>query len=112
MSLGDLVRRLLPTWRPSRTVELEPVHQRILTALLRFGDLTFDRLQAEVSAEHETPPGETLLALVKLESDGLITRQQLPEQNRQSASYTPSPDGRRVARLLPHSSASSVDFRI
>jgi DNA-binding MarR family transcriptional regulator len=111
MALTALIRRLFSR-RASRTVDLEPVHQRTLRALVYFKELQFNALQAEVSAERETPPGETLLALLKLEHEGLIVRRQAPQSNRREAFYAPTRAGRRVSRFLPRSSTSTVAFRL
>ncbi len=108
----SLLRRLLPGLRRTRTIDLEPIHQRILRGLGRFGTLSFESIQAEISAEHETLPGETLLALLKLEHDGLLTRSQPAGQSRTDASYAPTADGRHVARLLPPTSASTIAFHL
>lgn len=112
MSVSEFLHRLLPRRERARVVELEPIHQRILRGLRRFGVLDFSRIAAEISAEHPTITGDVLLALVKLEHDGLITREQKPEQTRQTASYALTPDGQRVAGLLPQSATSSIDFRL
>jgi DNA-binding HxlR family transcriptional regulator len=111
MAVSQFLRRLFRGRNP-RTVELEPIHQRILRALNRFGTLEFSRLAAEVTVEHPAPTGEVLLALLKLEHEGLVNRTQTAQQSRQTATYGLGQQGKRIAGILPASATSNIDLKI
>jgi hypothetical protein len=105
--------KLLFWRRAKRSVELGPIHQRILTALERFGALSFTRLEDVVTAEHADNPGALLLAVVKLEHDGLLIANRAAEgESLRVAVYSLTDQGKRVANLLPAESASTIDFHL
>jgi hypothetical protein len=105
------LRQLLRSRKQQKTIELQPLHQRLLHCLGKFGPTSFDRLSTYATVEHPAPAGEVLLALVKLEHDGLVNRLQGSGENRASSTYRLSDRGKRVERWLPPQSSSSIDIR-
>jgi hypothetical protein len=113
MPLSSSLNKLLFWRRAKHSVELGPIHQRILTGLERFGDLPFTRLEDVVTAEHADSPGALLLALVKLEHDGLLIARRAGEgESLRVATYSLTDQGKHVARLLPPESASTIEFHL
>src|SRR5690348_127121 len=113
MALSSGLGKLLFWRRVKRSVDLGPIHQRILTALERFGDLNFTRLEDVVTAEHADNPGALLLALVKLEHDGLLVAKRAAEgESLRVAVYSLTDQGKRIANLLPPESASTIEFHL
>jgi DNA-binding MarR family transcriptional regulator len=94
------------------TIELDPLHQRILLFLHRFGDSGFRRILAELESVAAITQAEAVFALVKLEQDGLLNRASNRSDKGTVGIYQLTPRGRRIARVLPHELRSRIQFTV
>ena len=110
------MKPLLPDWlrrrRTRRTVELDPLDQYILVALLHDRDLSFRSIHARVEPESRATAAQTVLALAKLEGADLVCRLEQQPGPGSHGGYSLSRLGRRVAQFLPASRRSRIDVRL
>ena len=109
LSVVHLVRRWLSTVRRRpEPVELDLVQQLALRTLARFGPQPYARLAAEISAVRRATPAEITAGLLKLESAGVIEREQAPAGRR----YALTRRGRRFLPYIPEQPRSVLQFYI
>lgn len=112
MALRDFLRGWLKKRTPHRAVELDPLDQHILVALLRSPELPFRSIHAWVEPESRATPAQTVLALAKLEGEALIIRVEHSSESMPQTAYCLMRQGRKIARLLPPGRRSRIDVRL
>lgn len=112
MTLKERVARLFGRAPSGRAIDLDPLAQCILLTLLRSRDPQFPTLQAEAEANLGVIPARTMLALVKLQAEGLLRRDHTEGAGQHGGAYRLTPAGRRIARLIPPGLRSSIEFRL
>jgi len=109
----------MPSWfqrlfhRPTPTpVELDLHQQLTVLALRRFGPCTFDRLLAEVGAIRPTTPADMANAVLKMEAGSVIDRLPAVGTPHAKRPYTLTRRGKRLARYIPDSPRSAIEFYV
>jgi DNA-binding MarR family transcriptional regulator len=112
MSLRSWLLARLPHRAERITIELDPIHQRILLFLLRFDDRGFRQIVAELDVAQAITQADVVFALLKLESDGLLDRASIASDKGAVGVYHLTPRGRRIAGLLPRGLHSRIQFKV
>jgi DNA-binding MarR family transcriptional regulator len=94
--------------RRRRSVDLDLVQQWAVLTLLRFGDCSFGRLQAEVEAIRGATPADMVRAVIALEQDELLVRITPRTEGRQASTYRLTQIGRKAGRRIPRPPRSPV----
>ena len=112
MSVRSWFRAFFQSHGDRVTIELDPLHQRTLLLLHRFGDSGFRRIVADLRAEESITEAEAVFALVKLERDGLIERALAEAAGSSIGLYCLTAQGRKLAKLLPQGLRSRIQFTV
>lgn len=112
----DPLRRLVARMRSARTpaepVSLDLVQQLALRALDRWGPLPYARIAEEVTAVRSPTPAEIVNGLLRLETAGIIARNEDRELRPGDRRYVLTRRGRRFIRYIPADPRSALEFYI
>lgn len=99
-----------PARRGRRSVDLDPLEQRLVLLLRRRGPSTYRLLEAEARAERPVTPADVVAALLKSEDAGLLVRLTTTSLAAQERRFALSRDGERLARIIPREPRSPATF--
>jgi DNA-binding MarR family transcriptional regulator len=105
--LARLFRRTSPT-----PVELDLHQQLALLTMARFGPCSFNRLFEEVSVIRATTQAEMVNAVLKMETAGVIERQNEPNTAQAQRRYRLTRRARRILSYIPREPRSAMEFYI